>query len=97
MKPCDHCDMTLLTLAEFESFSAGIIASYVREYGVFLATSESHSAAYTDELHEDQRWLDFIIFLLGTGRIEIVQVDRLLRSINEQVLRVVPDTSGHKH
>ena len=98
MTKCDHCGQMLLTLKEFAPFSTDVVQTFVREYAAFLATGEVRQAAYaTDERHEEQHWLDFIIYLMGVGRVELTQVRQLVWDIEEQVARIVPDTSGHKH
>lgn len=97
MTKCDHCGQMLLTLKEFAPFSTDVVQTFVREYAAFLATGEVRQAAYaTDERHEEQHWLGFILYLIGRERIEYAQLVTLVADI-EEVARIVPDTSGHKH
>ena len=95
MKSCGHCQQTLLTLDDFPEHVAKAFVAYVADLQKFLATpmtDEDRRTALTffqAELHESERWLNFIVWLVASNRVTVQEIVDMLEELNGRMLAIL--------
>ena len=103
MKACDHCDQKLLALEDFPEHVMTAVTIYLDDLRKFMQspmTDDDRRTAETffrEELHESERWVNFIVWLIANQRVTGEEVLDMLDELNKRVRAMIaPNPSKFK-
>ena len=94
MTVCTHCGQMLVTVSDFHKHAADSITAYLSDLTEFNATltgedKKSLGAFFDAEIHESERWLNFITWLLARNKMEVGEVIDMLQALTKRMQAVL--------
>lgn len=85
---CPSCGEEKLPLAQFAAFASGLVITYAVEFTQFLMQEEEKDKAQAyiqANLHESERWGDFIVWLIGRNHLSLEDLEGIMELVRQRV------------